>query len=207
MKHITIVLLIIFLMPIVQSCTNKVIDNSYIKYESVRLNSEERKIVEEKLDELHEKFDPEENMITKTLSGYNYHTDADSGVFHEVRGSFYYAALLLDLADDQYTDRAFNIIEKTITLQDQDTTSKSVGVWPYYLEEPLSTKKSPIDYNWADFNAVSLLDVWMGHQDRIPSDLKPKIKDALILAAKSIQKRNMRPGYTNSLSWGLMLPI
>ena len=197
MKHITNVLLIFFLMPIVQSCSNKDIDNRYIKYESVRLNSEERKIVEKILDELHEKFDPKENMITKTLGGYNYHTDADSGVFHEVRGSFYYAALLLDLADDQYTDRAFNIIEKTITLQDQDTTSKSVGVWPYYLEEPLSTKKSPIDYNWADFNAVSLLDVWMGHQDRIPSDLKPKIKDALILAAKSIQKRNMRPGYTN----------
>lgn len=197
MKHITNVLLIIFFMSIVQSCTNNVIENRYIKYESVRLTPEERKIVKETLDGLHENFDPEENMIKKTLSGYNYHTDADSGVFHEVRGSFYYAALLLDLGDDQYMDRAFSIIEKTITLQDQDTISNSCGVWPYYLEEPLSTKKTPIDFNWADFNAVSLLDVWMGHQDRIPSDLKPKIKDALILAAKSIQKRNMRPGYTN----------
>jgi hypothetical protein len=37
----------------------------------------------------------------------------------------------------------------------------------------------------------------MGHQDRIPADLKPKIKNALILAANSIQKRNVGPSYTN----------
>ncbi|MEQ8554363.1 MAG: hypothetical protein RIC06_00725 [Cyclobacteriaceae bacterium] len=197
MKQPTYVFLIVLIISIVQSCTDTVFENGYIKYESVQLSTDEKMRVEEALSGLHRKFDAEENMITKTLSGYNYHTDADSGVFHEVRGSFYYAVLLLDLGDEQYTERAFDIIEKTITLQDQDTTSRSCGVWPYYLEEPLSTKISPIDYNWADFNAVSLLDVWMGHQDRIPSDLKPKIKEALILAAKSIQKRNMRPGYTN----------
>jgi hypothetical protein len=104
---------------------------------------------------------------------------------------------MLDLGDEQYTQRAFDVIEKTITMQDQDTTSRTCGVWPYYMEEPLATKKSGIDYNWADFCGVSLLDVWMGHQDRIPEALKGKIKNALILAAKSIKKRNVTPSYTN----------
>ncbi len=197
MKLTIHVFLIFIFTSIVQSCSDNTFYNSSIKYGKVQLNPEEKKIVEQALDGLHERFDPEEKMITKIISGYNYHTDADSGVFHEVRGSFVYATLLLDVGDDQYAKRAFDIIKKTLTLQDQDTTSRSCGVWPYYQEEPLSTKISPIDYNWADFNAVSLLEVWLGHQDRIPADLKPKIKEALILAAKSIQKRNMRPGYTN----------
>ncbi len=146
---------------------------------------------------MHPKYDSAYKMLTYTLNGYNYHTDAVAGEFHHVRSSFTYAVMLLDLGDKQYRQRAFDVIDKTISLQDQDTASKSCGVWPYYLEEPLATKKSPIDFNWADFNAVSLLDVWMGHNKEIPAYLKPRIKNALILAAKSIEKRNMGPGYTN----------
>jgi len=179
------------------SCSHTLRQEEVISYQKVQLTSDELKIVSESLKGMHEKYDPKERMLTSTISGYNYHTDATSGVFHQVRSSFSYAVLLLDLGDQQYIQRAFGVIEKTISLQDQDPNSKSCGVWPYYLEEPLATKKSPIDYNWADFNAVSLLDVWMGHQERIPADLKPKIKNALILAANSIQKRNVGPSYTN----------
>ncbi len=171
--------------------------DDYISYEPVNLTENEKQILRESLTDLNKRYDPDGKMLTKTLTGWNYHTDAQSGVFHEVRTSFYYAVALLDIGDDQYTQRAFDIIERTITLQDQDTTSKSCGVWPYYLEEPLATKKTPIDYNWADFNAVSLLDVWMGHQKIIPDDLKNKIKESLILAAKSVQKRNVGSDYTN----------
>ncbi|MDD4922824.1 MAG: hypothetical protein PHS30_10165, partial [Bacteroidales bacterium] len=145
----------------------------------------------------HSKYDSVQKMIITPLNGYNYHTDALSGNFHNVRSSLNYAVNLLDLGDKQYTQRAFDVIEKTISLQDQDPNSKSLGVWPYFMEEPLATKKAPIDYNWADFNAVSLLEVWMYHQDEIPNNLKPAIKKALILAAKSVQKRNVEPGYTN----------
>lgn len=182
------------------SCGNTASDHykdGYIQYDAVKLTPEEKQIVNESLTSLHKQYDLEKKMITSTLNGYNYHTDAQIGVFHQVRASFAYAVLLLDLGDEQYTQRAFNVIEKTIMLQDQDSTSKSCGVWPYYMEEPLATKKSPIDFNWADFNAVSLLEVWMGHQDRIPEALKAKIKHALILAANSIQKRNVGPDYTN----------
>jgi hypothetical protein len=178
------------------SATNGFRDQ-FIQYSPVQLTPEEKRIVGDALKGMHEKYDPKEKMIASSIQGYNYHTDASSGTFHPVRNSFSYAVLLLDYGDKAYTQRAFDVIEKTISLQDQDSRSKSCGVWPYYQEEPLATKKSPIDFNWADFNAVSLLDVWMGHQDEIPADLKPKIKQALILAARSIQKRNVGTGYTN----------
>jgi hypothetical protein len=173
------------------------VNNKFIQYQPSALTQQDKILLKESVEANHAKFDPQENMLTKTLTGYNYHTDAGSGVFHEVRGSFNYAVSLLELGDKQYEKRAFDIIEKTISLQDQNPNSKSCGVWPYYLEEPLATKKAPIDYNWADFNAVSLLELWMGHQSKIPERLKPAIKNALILAAQSIQKRNVGPAYTN----------
>jgi hypothetical protein len=179
------------------SCSHASYLDEHIQYKNVLLSPEEKMIITESLKGMHEKYDPREKMLTSTINGYNYHTDATSGVFHQVRSSFSYAVLLLDLGDEQYTQRAFDVIEKTLTLQDQDPNSKSCGVWPYYMEEPLATKKSPIDYNWADFNAVSLLDVWMGHENRIPAALKVKIKNGLLLAANSIQKRNVGPSYTN----------
>lgn len=179
-----------------QKNSGKFKDN-FISYEPVNLTENEKQILNESLNSLHERYDPNGKMITKTLTGWNYHTDAQNGNFHEVRASFNYAVALLDYGDETYYKRAFDIIEKTITLQDQNPNSKSCGVWPYYEEEPLTTKKAPIDYNWADFNVVSLLDVWMGHYSKIPDNLKPKIKEALILGGKSIQKRNCGPGYTN----------
>lgn len=178
-------------------CSSSINNDSNIRYGQVRLSSEEKQVLKRSLEDLHANYDSDEKMVTTKLNGWNYHTDAQNGTFHNVRNSFSYAVNLLDLGDKQYTQRAFDIIAKTISLQDQDPNSKSCGVWPYYLEEPLATKKSPIDYNWADFNAVSLLDVWMYHQDEIPEKLKPAIKNALILAANSIRKRNVDPGYTN----------
>ncbi len=181
---------IILMSNLLLSCFSRVYDDDIIRYERVQLGPEEKQILKESLDKLHAKYDPDEKMITRELTGWNYSTDAQSGIVHDVRGSFSYAVMLLDMGDDHYAQRAFDIIDKTISLQDQDPNSKSCGVWPYYLEEPLATKKSPIDYNWADFNAVSLLEVWMGHQEKIPDKLKNKIRESLILAAKSIQKRN-----------------
>ncbi len=179
------------------SCSQTSSRNGQIQYNKVQLSPAEIKILSESLESMHERYDPKEKMLTQIITGWHLAQDVEEGIVHSVRASFNYAVALLDVGDEQYTQRAFDIIEKTITLQDQDTTSKSSGVWPYYLEEPFATKKSKIDYNWADFNAVSLLDVWMGHQERIPENLKNKIKKSLILAAKSIQKRNVGPGYTN----------
>ncbi|MDD4992789.1 MAG: hypothetical protein PHR83_11190 [Paludibacter sp.] len=179
------------------TCFAQKSNDGFVKYEQVQLTTSEKQTLNESLKDMHERYDPEGKMITSTLHGYNYHTDAESGVYHDIRSSIWYAASLLDLGDNQYTQRAFDVIEKTISLQDHDPNSKSCGVWSYFQEEPLATKKTPIDYNWADFNAVTLLDVWMGHQEEIPEALKPAIKNSIILAARAVQKRNCQPGYTN----------
>ncbi|GAA4444146.1 hypothetical protein GCM10023091_33860 [Ravibacter arvi] len=172
-------------------------DNGVVRFGPVALNEAEKNVLLDGLDALNDRYDPAAKMLTRKLNGYNYHTDAESGVFHEVRASFNYAVRLLDLGDERLRQRAFDIIEATIALQDTNSTSRYAGVWPYYSEEPLSTKKSPVDFNWADFNAVSLLDVYMGHYGKLPDGLKRKIINALVLAGKSVQKRNVQPGYTN----------
>jgi hypothetical protein len=142
-------------------------------------------------------YDDAHKMVTTKLEGWNYHTDAESGTFHEVRASLNYAADLLATDDLQYRQRAFDIIGKCISLQDTDTASKSCGVWPYYEEEPLATKKSPVDYNWADFNAATLLGIYLGYKRELPAGLLKEIENSIILAANSIRKRNVSPGYTN----------
>lgn len=169
-----------------------------IQYGPVMLTSEEKGVLLKIVEKLNDRYDEKEKMVTRAITSWNYHTDATHGVvYHIVWSSFIYASHLLDLGDDQYSQRAFDIIEKTISLQDTDPQSRSYGVWPYYMEEPLATKKSPVDFNWADFNAVHLLDIYMGHKDRIPASLLSKIETALVLAARSIEKRNVGPGYTN----------
>ncbi|HEV7347112.1 hypothetical protein [Telluribacter sp.] len=192
-----LVVLALLVLGTVGTLFSKDYKDNYIQYKPVQLSAAEKQILKESLDKLHDRYDPQEKMLTKTLTGWNYHTDAESGVYHEVRGSLNYAVGLLDLGEKQYEQRAFDIIKKVISLQDTVSTNKTAGIWPYYMEEPLTTKKSPADWNWADFNGVSLLDIYMGHQAKLPEDLKSMIRTSLIYAAKSIQKRNVQPGYTN----------
>ncbi|MBN8822547.1 MULTISPECIES: hypothetical protein [unclassified Spirosoma] len=172
-------------------------ESTTIRYTPVSLSEPEKQALANALAGTHPNYDPVAKMVLVNLKGYNYHTDATSGRYHQVRASFNYANDLLDLGDKQYEQRAFDILEKCISLQDTVPTSKTYGIWGYYLEEPLADKKSPPDFNWADFNGVTLLEVWMGHQAKIPARLKPRIQHALILAAQSIQKRNITMSYTN----------
>lgn len=197
MRHTLVDVFVLFSVLIGSACTDGIYNDGFIQYAPVKLSEADKQILLENLKTMDGKYDPEGKMITKEIIAWNYHTDAMSGKFHEVRASFGYAVALLDCGLKEYEQRAFDVIDKTISLQDTNPQSPSCGVWPYYEEEPLATKKSPIDYNWADFNAVSLLDIYMGHKDRLPQELLKKVEGALILAAKAVQKRDCGPGYTN----------
>src|SRR5690606_30282481 len=102
-------------------------DNGIIRFGPFIPGTKEKEILRVGLGALHERYDEEENMITRKLGGYNYHTDAESGIFHDVRASFNYAVRLLDLGDEKYEDRAFRTIEATIALQDSDPASRYYG--------------------------------------------------------------------------------
>jgi len=82
-------------------------------------------------------------------------------------------------------------------MQEKDPSMPYYGIWPYYPEDPLKGKKSPVDYNWADFIAVPLIDVIGNYSNYIDKKMSAQIKDALILAARAIVKRNVQPDYTN----------
>lgn len=172
-------------------------DSSIISSKEFIPNHEERLILKSRIERLDEMFDEKENMLLFKVDSWNYHTDAIDTVYHKVRESLHYAVALFDYGESDYVEKGIKILRKVIPLQDSDAKSKYCGVWPYYLEEPLKTKKSPVDFNMADFNAVSLLDIYIYHYDKLPEDLRKSIKESLILAAKSIQKRNIHCGYTN----------
>ena len=142
-------------------------------------------------------YDDQARMTTYPIDGYQYHRDATSGTFHEIRGSMAYALTLLSTGDKALKTKAFGILERGIALQDTVADSPTKGIWGYYLEEPLKTKKSPPDFNMADFNAVTLLDVWMSYGELLPTTLRQQVRHSLVLAAESIRKRNMGPHYTN----------
>lgn len=195
MKHV----FLLFFLMINLGCLSGNIDirsdNIYIP--RLTLSVEDKKILAERIRLFGKRYDDEKCMLLRKIGSWNYHTDAVDTTYHEVRGSLHYAVALMDYGGELYSKRALDILRAVLPLQDKDTNSKSCGVWPYYLEEPLHSKKSPIDYNWADFNAVSLLDIYMFHYDVIPEDLKLEIKNSLLLAANVIKKRNCGPSYTN----------
>lgn len=171
-------------------------------YDNIRLSEfiptkADKQILSERIRVFEKRFDNEKKMLLRKITSWNYHTDAVDTTYHEVRGSLHYAVALMDYGDEICVEKALDIIRAVLPLQDKDVNSVSCGVWPYYLEEPLHVKKSPIDYNWADFNAVSLLDIYIYHYKKLPEDLKLDIKNSLILAAKAIQKRNCELSYTN----------
>lgn len=148
------------------------------------------------LDQMHEYYDSNEKMIKRLYYTAGYHTKLSGGYVHPVKDSLEYAVALLDSGIAQHKDRAVEIINKIISLQDQNPDSKTYGIWSYYLEEPLD-KMSPPDYNWADFNGKDLICLLMEHKEQLTHELITKIESAINHAAYSIIRRNVGPDYTN----------
>jgi hypothetical protein len=83
-----------------------------------------------------------------------------------------------------------------VELQDQDESSQTFGVWPYYLEEPLA-EMNPPDANWADFIGARLAHVVIEHAGKISANALEAARGALGRAARAIVKRDMVAEYTN----------
>ncbi len=161
------------------------------------------------LDAIHEQdrlYDPEEHMIRRPFSSPGYHTTLRDGVVHPTRESLSYAVALLDSGDRDCLLRAQEILRRVIPLQDQHPSSRTYGIWSWFLEEPLD-KMSPPDWNWADFCGTQLLQVAIDHVHRLPPDLAQEVKDSILHAARSIKQRNVGPGYTNIALMGTYVTL
>lgn len=168
------------------------------RLEPVKLSPEEIAFLKKDLESKNEQFDATANMLSNITRGKHYHSDLDSGVVvHETRASLEYATELLKTEDAAYMKRGVAIIKTVLPMQETDPSLPYCGVWPYYPEEPLKGRKAAVDYNWADFIAVPLIDVIINHSDYVGEELVGQIKDALILAAEAIKRRDVQPDYTN----------
>lgn len=151
-------------------------------------------------------FDPQADMLAVPFSSPGYHTTLTNGTVHRTRESLEYAVALLDTGDESLRPRAERILRRVISLQDQDPASKTYGIWPWFLEEPLA-QMSPPDWNWADFCGVQLLQVALDHRDRLSPDVRALVDRAIQHAARSIQRRNVGPGYTNIAIMGAYVTL
>lgn len=165
-------------------------------YPRLRMSDQERAVLDSVLTELESQYDPEENMLVSEFSSPGYHTTLTGGMVHRTRQSLTYAASCLDSGDPDLVQRGIDIIERVIQLQDQDPQSETYGIWPWFLEEPLS-QMSPPDWNWADFCATQLLQTVIYHQDDYPAELLEQVNESIYHAARSIERRDVGPGYTN----------
>ena len=169
----------------------------------VKLTEQEIEVVLKEIEKTDTAYDSTVHLVWATQAKH-YHSDFQEATkVHSVRSSIYYAQALLDSRKPEFRERAFDVLRAVLTLQDQDPQSKTFGVWPYTLEEPLATKKTPADRNWADFCAVPIIGIINNHSDILPNDLKEKTQRALLLASQAIRKRDVRPDYTNISLMGL----
>lgn len=199
MNHLKYILILLFQLLFENVSLAQIYNDGYIKYGDIVLTDNEKWIINQYLSKAHQtpSFDNVGKMLIKEFNEWNLYTDAQSGKYHYLYTSLQYAAMLLDLNDKFYEPKAFEVINKCLYLQEKDTTRSYYGVFPYYEEEPLRKKISPVDYNMADFNAVTLIDIYISHKNRIPAELLNKINNAIILSCKQIQKRDIRLSYTN----------
>lgn len=151
-------------------------------------------------------YDATAQMLRTPYSSPGYHTTLKDGFVHSTRNSLDYAVALLDSGEPERLKRAEQVLRKVIALQDQDPNSRTYGIWSWFLEEPLD-KMSPPDWNWADFCGTQLLQVAIDHLDRLSDDLRPRVKDAILHAARSIVRRNVGPGYTNIALMGTYVTL
>ena len=165
-------------------------------YRHISLSPKQKSALNELLNMNGEHYNPGEKMLRSEFSSPGYHTTLTKGQVHRTRQSLSYAASCLDSDDPQLKQRGFDIIKRVIELQDKNPAGKTYGIWPWFLEEPIE-QMSPPDWNWADFNGVQLLQAVIYHKDEFEPALLAQVNQSIYHAARSIEKRNVGPDYTN----------
>jgi hypothetical protein len=94
------------------------------------------------LDSMSERYDPDWKGPAMQLGSANYHTTLSYTTVHSTRDAFQYGAALLASGRDADLERAIEVLDNVVRLQDQDPTNATYGIWSWYMDEPLE-KMSP----------------------------------------------------------------
>jgi len=142
-------------------------------------------------------FNPETGAVHAECHSPGYHTKVKDGtIIRSTRENMEYALACMDSGDAKLFERAQRTASTVLDMQDRDPLSKSFGIWPWFMEEPIE-KMSPPDWNWADFIGAVIIVMLSRHGARLPESFRRRLEDALGDAACSIFRRNVDPGYTN----------
>ena len=142
-------------------------------------------------------YSDEHAMLGQKFRSPGYHTKIpDDTWVHTTRGSLEYAVALMARGQDQDIQRAAKVIRKVISLQDQNPKSRTCGIWPWLMEEPLDKMGAP-DFNWADFCGAMLAQMLHDYPEKLPEAVKAEMRQSLLLAAQAIKRRSVGPDYTN----------
>lgn len=134
-------------------------------------------------------------LVSSTTTHPEYRPARGPGIVHPTRLSLDYAAASLDAGEPWRVERAGEIIRTVLGLQDHNRSSNTHGLWPRSLEEPI-TPSSPPDWHHADLCAMPLLMAWTLHRDQLVKGLANAVREAIVLAAESIQRRTDGPADT-----------
>jgi hypothetical protein len=136
-----------------------------------------------------------------------YHTSIKQADYvHSLHPNTMGALALLDSGLPEYRQRAYDMLEHIVSLQDQDPASATFGIWPWYYEEPLQQMAAP-DLNYADFIGKQLLLTVIRHKNRLSEPLYGRIRQAVCNAADAIIKRDVGPEYTNIAIMGAFVTL
>ncbi len=187
-------------------CATAQSDIKRISINKIILTSKQKSALRKELEKVEKGYDREAKMLVSRFGSPGYHTTLKEGNIHSTFSSLGYSLELLDADIDSLTERAKLIIDKVVSLQDTNPSSKNFGIWPWFLEEPLE-KMSPPDPNWADFCSKRLLEIIINHRDKLSNKLSVRVDSAILWAARAIQKRNVGPSYTNISVMGSFVTI
>jgi hypothetical protein len=149
------------------------------------------------LAELEPDFSAEHQLYGTFLKSPGYHTQVPHGTWvHQTRENLEIAHELLSSGKLHWVERGTAIVEKILSLQDQNPLSPTYGIWSWLYEEPLE-EMNPPDWNWSDFLGLKLAEILFDHSEKLSDTLIGEIKTSLSHASHSIFRRNVQAGYTN----------
>ncbi|XWK88864.1 MAG: hypothetical protein U7127_02030 [Phormidium sp.] len=162
--------------------------------------------LEQALAPLHKKYDQLAKMLKVPFRAIGFFKFLQGLPVHPTRESLRYAVALMDTEDPQMYQRAIEIIQQILSLQDKESRSKNYGIWPKYLEERLFKIVQP-DPNWREFLATQLLQLALYHRPNLPVKLMAQVDRAILCAARNIQQRNIPLDYTNIAIMGIYVTL
>ena len=119
-----------------------------------------------------------------------------SGKVHYIVTSSEFACAIYRAKREELYDLAEKTLRKIVSIQDVRKTSKTYGMWSYYLEEDLDHMLNP-DPNMADFNARFFVYILKKCRECLSDDLVEMLKAAVYRASECSIRRNVSPDYTN----------